>query len=57
MSVQEDRRDVKSQRIPFDAIVELGDDDPGAAFEAQGVNLSANGMLLRTAYLPDVGQA
>jgi hypothetical protein len=57
MSVQEDRRDVKSQRIPFDAIVELGDDDPGAAFEAQGVNLSANGMQLRTAYLPDVGQA
>lgn len=57
MSVQEDRRDVKSQRIPFDAIVELGDDDPGAAFEAQGVNLSASGMLLRTAYLPDVGQA
>jgi hypothetical protein len=57
MSVQEDRRDVKSQRIPFDAIVELGDDDPGEAFEAQGVNLSANGMQLRTAYLPDVGQA
>jgi hypothetical protein len=56
MSVQEDRRDVKSQRIPFEAIVELGDDDPGAAFEAQGVNLSANGMQLRTAYLPEVGQ-
>jgi hypothetical protein len=57
MSVQEDRRDVKSQRIPFEAIVELGDDDPGAAFEAQGVNLSAAGMQLRTAYLPEVGQA
>jgi hypothetical protein len=57
MSVQEDRRDVKSQRIPFEAIVEVGDVDPGAAFEAQGVNLSASGMLLRTAYLPEVGQA
>jgi PilZ domain len=56
MSVQEDRRDVKSQRIPFEAIVEVGDVDPGAAFEAQGVNLSASGMQLRTAYLPEVGQ-
>jgi hypothetical protein len=56
MSVQEDRRDVKSQRIPFEAIVELGDADPGTAFEAQGVNLSASGMQLRTAYLPEVGQ-
>ena len=27
-----------------------------AAFEAQGVNLSATGMQLRTAYLPDIGQ-
>jgi hypothetical protein len=57
MSVQEDRRDVKSQRIPFEAIVEVGDVDPGAAFEAQGVNLSASGMQLRTAYLPEVGQS
>ena len=56
MSVQEDRRDVKSQRIPFEAIVEVGDVDPGNAFEAQGVNLSANGMQLRTAYLPELGQ-
>jgi hypothetical protein len=56
MSVQEDRRDAKSQRIPFEAIVELGDVDPGHAFEAQGVNLSASGMQLRTAYLPEVGQ-
>jgi len=56
MSVQEDRRDTKSQRIPFEAIVEVGDVDPGAAFEAQGVNLSASGMQLRTAYLPEVGQ-
>lgn len=57
MSVQEDRRDAKSLRIPFEAIVELGDDDPGAAFEAQGVNLSPSGMHLRTAYLPEVGQS
>ncbi|MET0593630.1 MAG: PilZ domain-containing protein [Polyangiaceae bacterium] len=48
---------MKSLRIPFEAIVELGDDDPGAAFEAQGVNLSPSGMHLRTAYLPEVGQS
>jgi hypothetical protein len=57
MSFQEDRRDAKSQRIPFEAIVELGGEvDPNSAFEAQGVNVSATGMHLRTAYLPEVGQ-
>jgi len=57
MSLHEDRRDAKSQRIPFEAIVELGGEvDPGSAFEAQGVDVSATGMHLRTAYLPDVGQ-
>jgi hypothetical protein len=57
MSFHEDRRDAKSQRIPFEAIVELGGEvDPNSAFEAQGVNVSATGMLLRTAYLPEVGQ-
>src|SRR5260370_12708877 len=57
MSFQEDRRDTKSQRIPFEAIVELGGEvDANSAFEAQGVNLSATGMQLRTAYLPEVGQ-
>jgi len=57
MSIQEDRRDAKSQRIPFEAIVELGGEvDPNSSFEAQGVNVSATGMQLRTAYLPEVGQ-
>ena len=57
MSVHENRRDAKAQRIPFEAIVEIGGEvDPSAAFEAQGVNLSATGMQLRTAYLPDIGQ-
>src|SRR5258706_8025577 len=57
MSFHEDRRDAKSQRIPFEAIVELGGEvDPSSAFEAQGVNLSSTGMQLRTAYLPEVGQ-
>ena len=57
MSVHEDRRDAKSQRIPFEAIVEIGGEvDPNSAFEAQGVDVSATGMHLRTAYLPEVGQ-
>jgi hypothetical protein len=57
MSFQEERRDAKSQRIPFEAIVELGGEvDPNSAFEAQGVNVSATGMHLRTAYLPEIGQ-
>jgi hypothetical protein len=56
MSVHEDRRDVKTQRIPFDAIVEIGGGTDQSAFEAQGVDLSAMGMHLRTAYLPDIGQ-
>ena len=56
-SNSEDRRDAKAQRIPFEAIVELGGEaEPNAAFEAQGVDLSATGMHLRTAYLPEVGQ-
>jgi len=57
MSAHEDRRDAKAQRIPFEAIVELGGEaEPNAAFEAQGVDLSATGMHLRTAYLPEIGQ-
>jgi hypothetical protein len=58
MSVHQDRRDAKSVRIPFEAIVEIGGDlPPGSAFEAQSIDLSVSGMHLRTAYLPDVGQA
>jgi len=57
MSVQQDRRDANTQRIPFEAIVEIGGQaEQASAFEAQGVDLSAGGMHLRTAYLPEVGQ-
>jgi hypothetical protein len=58
MSVHEERRGGKSQRIPFDAIVEIGGEiDVATAFEAQGIDLSASGMQMRTAYLPDLGQS
>ncbi len=57
MSVHEDRRDARTQRVPFEAIVEIGGtSEEASAFEAQGVDLSASGMHLRTAYLPDIGQ-
>jgi hypothetical protein len=41
--------------MPFDAMVEVGG-ALGPSFEAQAVNLSEEGMSLRTAYLPEVGQ-
>jgi len=56
MSTQSDRRAPNANRIPFDAMVEVGG-ELGPSFEAQAVNLSEEGMHLRTAYLPDVGQS
>lgn len=55
MSTTSERRSSGTNRIPFDALVELGG-AIGPTFEAQAVNLSEVGMQLRTAYLPDVGQ-
>ncbi len=56
MTVQQDRRDASVRRIPFEALVEIG----GAgtpAFEAESVNISTGGMHLRSAYLPELGEA
>jgi hypothetical protein len=50
-----DRRAPGATRIPFDGMVEVGG-ALGPAFEAQALNLSEEGMSLRTAYLPEVGQ-
>ena len=55
MSNTTDRRAPGSCRIPFDALVEVGG-QLGPSFEAQAINLSEEGMSLRTAYLPEVGQ-
>ncbi len=55
MSTASDRRAPHATRIPFDAMVEVGG-SLGPTFEAQAVNLSEEGMHLRTAYLPEVGQ-
>ncbi|MCL2723221.1 MAG: PilZ domain-containing protein [Polyangiaceae bacterium] len=55
MNSATDRRAPGVPRIPFDALVELGG-ALGPSFEARAVNLSEDGMQLRTAYLPEVGQ-
>lgn len=55
MTAQQDRRDASAQRIPFEAIVEIGGDG-APAFEAESVDVSTGGMHLRTAYLPELGQ-
>ncbi len=55
MSTASDRRAPHATRIPFDAMVEVGG-SLGPTFEAQALNLSEEGMHLRTAYLPEVGQ-
>jgi hypothetical protein len=55
MSTATDRRAPGASRISFEAMVEIGG-SLGPSFEAQAVNLSEDGMQLRTAYLPDIGQ-
>jgi hypothetical protein len=51
----EDRRAPGTTRLPFDGLVEVGG-ALGPSFEAQAVNVSEDGMHLRTAYLPEQGQ-
>jgi PilZ domain len=54
-SEDEERREALGKRIAFDGLVEVGG-TLGPAFEAQAVDVSKDGMHLRTAYLPEVGQ-
>jgi hypothetical protein len=51
----EDRRAPGVARIAFDGLVEVGG-VLGPSFEAHAVNVSEEGMQLRTAYLPELGQ-
>lgn len=55
MTMNSDRRAAGATRIPFEALVEVSP-SLGPAFEAQAVNVSDEGMQLRTAYLPEIGQ-
>jgi hypothetical protein len=55
MTMESDRRAPGATRIPFEALVEVSP-SLGPSFEAQAINVSDEGMHLRTAYLPEVGQ-
>lgn len=50
-----ERRRASGQRVHFEAMVAVGGAEGGAAFEAESVDVSSEGMRLRTAYLPSVG--
>lgn len=53
-SEAKERRAAGAQRVHFEALVAVGETE-GGGFEAESVDVSADGMRLRTAYLPDVG--
>ena len=54
-TTQVDRRDVAATRVHFEALVEVGA-GPSGGFEAESVDVSPDGMRLRTAYLPELGE-
>ncbi len=55
MSESVERRIESAHRIPFEANVEIGG-PAGESFEARAIDLSGEGMHLKTAYLPEIGQ-
>src|SRR5687767_1709733 len=51
-----DRRAAGVKRVPIERVVEIcGRDERVPAFEAESVELSGRGMLVRTPYLPELG--
>jgi hypothetical protein len=50
-----DRRGKAGRRVHFEAMVAVGGAEGGAAFDAESVDVSGEGMRLRTAYLPAIG--
>lgn len=56
MTDVQERRAKGAGRVELAALVEICGNEPGIpAFEAEAVNVSARGMHLRTAYLPQAG--
>ncbi len=56
MTEAQERRTEGQGRMPVETLVEVVGNEPGTpAFEAESVDVSARGMHLRTAYLPDEG--
>jgi hypothetical protein len=54
-SSEGDRRGKAGRRVHFEAMVAVGGAEGGAAFDAESVDVSGEGMRLRTAYLPAIG--
>lgn len=54
-ATSKDRRGASGRRVHFEAMVAVGGADGGSAFDAESVDVSGEGMRLRTAYLPAVG--
>ena len=51
----DDRRAPTTQRVPMGTLVEICGNEPGIpSFEAESVDVSARGMHVRTAYLPEL---
>jgi len=50
-----DRRSGAGRRMHFEALVAVGGESHGPGFEAESVDVSREGMRLRTAYLPGIG--
>lgn len=56
MTQAQERRAEGQSRLAVETLVEVVGNEPGTpAFEAESVDVSARGMHLRTAYLPDQG--
>lgn len=55
MGTAAERRSNDAIRVPLEALIELSHDDFGDHFEADCVNLSARGVSMRAAYLPEPG--
>jgi hypothetical protein len=51
----QERREAEGARMPFEGVVEVGG-ALGPSFEAQAIDVSQEGIHLRTAYLPELGQ-
>lgn len=56
MTDVQERRAQGAGRVPLETLVEICGNEPGIRpFEAEALNVSARGMHLRTAYLPEEG--
>jgi hypothetical protein len=55
MEARTDRRASHAPRIPLDLLVQLSHEDFEEPFDADGVDVSASGLALRSDYLPEIG--